>query len=564
MSQSPLDPGTTLSDSLRYQQGWKALNRLLHEDRSFSGNERNCAFLNCGGRSFADMSGATGFDFPDDARAVTATDWDFDGDLDVWLTCRTAPRVRLLENRATPGHWVALQLAGDGKRVNRDAIGARAEVWLEGVAVPLSRTVFGGDSFLSQSSSWLHFGLGEGAKLAKVVVHWPGQETTEITGVAGNGFYQISMGDPTARRWMPPTAIRPLVAAPQTPLRDEESARLILPARLPLPVLAGLEDAKGPLLVNLWSATCKTCNNELTEWAREWKTLEAAGLRVLALNADEQAPAPRDYPFPTAHAAPATLRGLDLFQRSALDRWMPLPVPTSFLLDRGGNVAAIYKGRVSPEQLVADVKLLDAPPEAWRIAALPFPGVFLNAPPTPAPGRLATQFIDADQPADALRYLTDYAARHKVGSDVTSAIAALRATLPDPGADLLAKADALRDKGDARAAVAAYKETLSQSPKTIAAAEHLAWILASHPDVTLRSPAEARLLGDRLCQLTNRKNPAALDLLATAQAACGDFPTAIKTAGEALSLLGESPAATPVRERLAQFLAGKAWTAPGG
>ena len=102
------------------------------------------------------------------------------------------------------------------------------------------------------------------------------------------------------------------------------------------------------------------------------------------------------------------------------------------------------------------------------------------------------------------------------------------------------------------------------NPEGFAAAEHLAWILASHPDVTLRSPAEARLLADRLCQLTNRKNPAALDLLATAQAACGDFPTAIKTAGEALSLLGESPAATPVRERLAQFLAGKAWTAPGG
>ncbi len=563
MSQSPLNPGTKLSDSLRYQQGWKALNRLLHEDRSFSGNERNCAFLNCGGRSFADMSGATGFDFPDDTRALTTTDWDFDGDLDVWLTCRTAPRVRLLENRATPGHWVALQLAGDGKRVNRDAIGARAEIWLEGVAVPLSRTVFGGDSFLSQSSSWLHFGLGGGAKLAKVVVHWPGQETTEITGVGGNGFYQISVGDSAARRWTPPATIRPLVAAPQTPLPDEESARLILPARLPLPVLPGLEDAKGPLLVNLWSATCKTCNHELTGWARDWKTLEAAGLRVLALNADEQAPAPRDYPFPTPHAAPATLRGLDLFQRSALDRWMPLPVPTSFLLDREGKVAAIYKGRVSPGQLVADMKLLDAPPEAWRKAALPFPGVFLNPPPQPAPGRFASQLIDADQPADALRYLSDYAARHKVGEDVTSAIAALRAALPDPGAELLARADALRDKGDAPAAVAAYKETLRQSPKTIAAAEHLAWILASHPDPTLRSPAEARLLAERLCQLTNRKNAAALDLLATAQAACGDFPTAIKTAGEALSLLGESPVATPVRERLALFQSGKAWTAPG-
>ena len=81
---------------MRYKQGWRALNRLLHEDRSFSGHERDCAFLNCGGEtpSFATVSSVTGFDFADDGRGLATVDWDFDGDLDVWCTYRTAPRVR--------------------------------------------------------------------------------------------------------------------------------------------------------------------------------------------------------------------------------------------------------------------------------------------------------------------------------------------------------------------------------------------------------------------------------------------------------------------------------------
>lgn len=548
---------------MRYQQGWKALNRLLHEDRSFSGSERNCAFLNCAGHGFADISGLSGIDFPDDARAVTAVDWDFDGDLDLWLTCRTAPRVRLLENRAAPSPWVALQLTGDGKTVNRDAIGARVEVWLEGESVPLLRSVHGGDSFLSQTSSWLHFGLGMGARIARVVVRWPGQAAGEVTGVEPGGFYRITLGAGEAKRWIPPSTIEPLLAAPVIPLPDEETARIVLPARLPLPALPGLNDVKGPLLINLWSATCSTCNGELAAWAGEMETLRAAGIRLLALNADRDAPEPRDYPFDTARADPAAVRGFDLFQRAVLDRWMPLPVPASFLLDREGRVAVIYKGSVSAAQLAQDALLLDEKPGIWRSASVPFPGLFLNPPPQPNPGRVAAQFVDANQPRDALRYLESYAARYEAGPDVHRTIRALRADLaPIPGAEMLAKADALRDLGDAAAAVSAYKDTLRQSPKTFAAAEHLAWILATHPDASLRSPAEAVILAGRLCKFSERKNPAWLDLLAAAQAAAGDFPDAVATAREALGLLGEAPDADAVRARLACYEAGKPWIAP--
>ena len=140
MSQSPVD-NITPENTVRYRQGWKALNRLLHEDPSFSGNERNCAFLNCRGAGFADISSVSGFDFPDDSRAVTAVDWDFDGDLDLWMTARTAPRLRFLRNDSVANtDWVAVKLSGNGKTTNRDAVGARVHLYLKNQSTPVSYT----------------------------------------------------------------------------------------------------------------------------------------------------------------------------------------------------------------------------------------------------------------------------------------------------------------------------------------------------------------------------------------------------------------------------------------
>ena len=47
---------------------------------------------------------------PTTARAVAAADWDFDGDLDLWLTARTAPRLRFMQNRQSgTNRFVAVQ-----------------------------------------------------------------------------------------------------------------------------------------------------------------------------------------------------------------------------------------------------------------------------------------------------------------------------------------------------------------------------------------------------------------------------------------------------------------------
>ena len=94
-----------------YETGWVALHRMLREGRSLSGRERHCVYLNDADGSFSDISSLTGLDLPDDGRAAAHVDWDLDGRLDLVLTSRSGPRVRVLRNGfATQNGWLQVGL----------------------------------------------------------------------------------------------------------------------------------------------------------------------------------------------------------------------------------------------------------------------------------------------------------------------------------------------------------------------------------------------------------------------------------------------------------------------
>ena len=81
------------------------LSKMIESGRAFSGNERNCVFINTGksaeaGGRFADISFASGIDYDDDGRAVAPVDWDHDGDMDIFISNRNAPRIRYLRNES--------------------------------------------------------------------------------------------------------------------------------------------------------------------------------------------------------------------------------------------------------------------------------------------------------------------------------------------------------------------------------------------------------------------------------------------------------------------------------
>jgi tetratricopeptide (TPR) repeat protein len=82
-------------------------------------------------------------------------------------------------------------------------------------------------------------------------------------------------------------------------------------------------------------------------------------------------------------------------------------------------------------------------------------------------------------------------------------------------------------------------------------------------DDSVRKPAEALTLAEKAAELTERRDPIALDVLAAAYAATGDFARAVAAAERALALTSSTGAAAPVKERLSLYKQGRAFRLPG-
>jgi len=408
VSQSPEAAGSEELDD--YTRGWSAINKLMRRGYSWSGHEKNCAYLNLGSDRvgplrFADVSAVSGFDFSDDGRALATIDWDHDGDVDVLVTNRNAPRLRFLENRqATRNRSVTLRPAhADGA----DAVGATIEVELEGRG-SVVRGLRAGEGYLAQSSSWLTIGLGEAA-LGGVQVRWPGGEVESFSGVEPGGRYALLRGTGSARPH-PLPATRRLAATPATvrEFLEQERARaartaarrLVLAAPVPVPELAlrspdgqriglfGIEaggQPRGtgrPVLLNVWSSECAPCLAELADFQAHAAEVDEAGLAFLAVSvdADESAAAEAlarlSWSWPWAVAEPETIEILDVLQGALRDTEERLALPTSFLFDGEGYLRFVYSGRLEPADLLSDLTLLELPPERVRDAAVPFRGTW--------------------------------------------------------------------------------------------------------------------------------------------------------------------------------------------
>ena len=66
--------------------------------------------------------------------------------------------------------------------------------------------------------------------------------------------------------------------------------------------------------------------------------------------------------------------------------------------------------------------------------------------------------------------------------------------------------------------------------------DELAWLLATHPDPSVRDGVQATRLAERACLLTDRRIPALLDTLSSAYAEAGQFTKGITVGEEALTL----------------------------
>jgi tetratricopeptide (TPR) repeat protein len=101
------------------------------------------------------------------------------------------------------------------------------------------------------------------------------------------------------------------------------------------------------------------------------------------------------------------------------------------------------------------------------------------------------------------------------------------------------RGNALFGKGDFKAAVADYSKAVELTPDLTDALNGLAWFLATCPEASLRDPAKAEELAQKLVGLTKTEDWSYLDTLAASFAAAGKFEEAVKQQTRATELAPE-------------------------
>jgi len=366
--------------------------KLVRHGYSWSGSERNRFFRNDGQGHFYEMSHLANLDHLEDGRGLALVDWDHDGRLDLWYRNRSAPRLRFMHNQSDAGSSLAIKL--QGSQSNRDGIGATVELLPAENNIRLVRSLRAGDLFLSQSSKFLHFGLAKNTAQKTARVLWPNGKSEDFHGLPTHGRVLLIEGS-RKPQLLPKRAP---ITFPETPaplaLRDRGNAKVILPARIPFPLLtfqnsagekkALTKNTSAKLLI-LWSAQCPHCQKILPSLQENAAEISTAGLELIALSNNSEATAQI---IKTAHKSqqwglitePA-MKSLFQFQEQLFDRTPASTVPLAILIDEAQQALALYRGEFSVKSILSDWQMLRAtsPTQNFHLAP-PLRGTWFTNP----------------------------------------------------------------------------------------------------------------------------------------------------------------------------------------
>ncbi len=144
-------------------------------------------FLGGADHHFREAAVESGIDFEGLSRGAVHADFNGDGRLDIVTVTNDillpghTNFIQYYENRSSgSNHWASFRL--EGQRANRDGVGAWAILHAGGRK--FLRESSSGGSHASQSSGWIHFGLGEIGTLDSVEVYWPGGQRESYADLA--------------------------------------------------------------------------------------------------------------------------------------------------------------------------------------------------------------------------------------------------------------------------------------------------------------------------------------------------------------------------------------------
>ncbi len=303
----------------------------------------------------------------------------------------------------------------------------------------LIQTLAAGDAYLSQSSKWLHFGIGQATGIRQVTVRWPNGNAERFEGIQPEGRYTLVEGSGQAQSQHRDARSIALQPSTQPAVEGVQDSRTYFSNRLPLPLLpyksleSGdvhlVETSRTPKLLTLWASWCGPCLAELQMLTQQADRLQKAGIQVLALTVDgvdpTQASQPDDakalldqlqFPFDRGIATRETLDKLIVSQSLMFNHQQGLVVPTSWLLDANGDVAVVYQGKLDLDQLLKDVQHLDASLRTRRDLAVPLAGRWLSPPRQLLLRAVARIFQEQGYEDDYARYLhldTEMLQRHR-------------------------------------------------------------------------------------------------------------------------------------------------------
>jgi hypothetical protein len=148
------------------------------------------------GRTFKLSTRGVGpyFDSKHVARGAAFGDFDNDGDIDIVVNHKDgAPALLRNDTPLEKNRWIRLELVGT--KSNRDAVGAKVSVELEGRTITRQRK--GGCSIFSAHDPRLTIGVGDAPEIKRLKVEWPSGTVSTREHVPTNQPLKIVEGSPS-------------------------------------------------------------------------------------------------------------------------------------------------------------------------------------------------------------------------------------------------------------------------------------------------------------------------------------------------------------------------------